>query len=175
MNKQLPRTGWDLYRCRDLGECTGVCQICGKTHLRWEYTVVHDNQEPITVGSTCVWNITSSDSERDELLSKMQYAKDYEIKKQRFIKSKKWITSGWLCYRNVASKKYTDVKYRVNVWYDGYTYTLQFICYRWQFDTNNIRRKGGIVHFDSMDEAKSVAYDVVVSRKIDDVFDKYCP
>jgi len=172
MKHDLPKNGWEFWKCRESVDKLGVCDICGKQHLRWLYYVTHDKYTPIIVGSTCVSHITSSEDEREKLIRQFEDAKKYEKQKKTFINSKKWIQSKNLLYRDFKSLRYSDVKYRINIWtgQDG-QYTLQIKSYAFGVDTKKNRRRAPKKYSD-LTEIKSAAYDFIVSQKIEEYFDE---
>lgn len=176
----LPKSGWSLHRYYEAPNGNGECSICGKKHLRWCFVVVHDNYDPIVVGSTCVWNITSSEDEYQKLLSDIKEAKKKLKQRFRFINSHKWIHGrGNLIYRDFPSVRYNNVTYRINIWNNNNGYQLQIKTRNrfkngcgmvQQCDTNYPQRHRKT--FNNLDEIKGIAFDCITEEKIEDYFDK---
>ncbi|MGB4335970.1 MAG: HNH endonuclease [Chromatiaceae bacterium] len=130
-----PRTGWDFVCEGDLGDLSGICELCGNK-IRYVFHIQHPHWEPMVVGTVCCDNLTGT-----EIATNLRNRSERLV---RFIKSKRWTERDGL-YE--IHQKGIDIKLR-----------LQNGEYR--ISMNNTNGKYG---YPSLKEAKGKVFEVIDS------------
>jgi hypothetical protein len=94
--KIMPKSGWELIGCDDLGEVAENCELCG-TDIRYVYAVIHRNWGSMAIGADCCDRLTSTTEASQH---HQRHLKTVD-KRKRFINSKRWKTlpNGTVCIR----------------------------------------------------------------------------
>lgn len=85
----VPKEGWSCVGITDLGEPSGVCEMCGHQIIRYVHHMVHQNYRPLGVGCICAGRM-EGDVERAK--RREQEYKNRESRRETF-RQKKWKTS----------------------------------------------------------------------------------
>lgn len=81
----MPRSGWLLVGTDDLGDLSGVCELCG-TDLRYTFAIVHPSWGSMMVGTNCCDRLTATD-EASRYMDGFGKRRD---KLARFVQSTRW-------------------------------------------------------------------------------------
>lgn len=83
-----PKHGWELHGFSDLGDLSGVCDLCG-TAYRYAFMVSHPDWKAMEVGEVCCDHLTSTDAATEFMEERRRRAD----KKKRFVQSPRWQVS----------------------------------------------------------------------------------
>lgn len=83
-----PKHGWEFHGFSDLGDLSGVCDLCG-TAYRYAFMVSHPNWRAMEVGGDCSDRLTST----DDATKFMEERRKRADKKKRFVQSPRWQVS----------------------------------------------------------------------------------
>ena len=136
--KIKPKTGWVCVAEDDLGDLSGECDHCG-TNLRYVFLVMHENWEPMEVGTYCCDELTGDRVASDR--------RKYLEKRTRFCSSTRWISQHG---RHFISQKGVDA----TITNKGEKYII------------NILGAKGKEEFDTLNLAKAALFDKIESGKI---------
>jgi len=137
-----PEHGWDFIGEDDLGGLHGNCERCG-TEIRYAFHVHHPHWEPITVGTVCCDDLTST-----KLASKFR---KFDERLKRFYKSHRWKYIGDDC---LIKQKRIDIRiYKLS---DGYKIQMG--------------ATKGVTVYPSIDDAKRRVFEFIESGEADGFF-----
>lgn len=83
-----PKHGWEFHGFSDLGDLSGVCDLCG-TAYRYAFMVSHPDWKAMEVGEVCCDHLTSTDTATEFMEDRRRHAD----KKKRFVASSRWTVS----------------------------------------------------------------------------------
>lgn len=83
-----PKHGWEFHGFSDLGDLSGICDLCG-TAYRYAFMVSHPNWIAMEVGEVCCDHLTSTDTATEFMEDRRRRAD----KKKRFVQSPRWSVS----------------------------------------------------------------------------------
>jgi hypothetical protein len=143
-----PKFGWEYIGDEDLEDLIGTCDHCG-TSLRYVFYIFHRDWGTIKVGTLCCDNLTDTQiaSNKRETLHR------YKDRQARFLKSKRWKTES-------KTSKIRQNLFDVEITEENNSFSLTI---------HNIKGK----NYNSLDEAKEAAFDVIESGKLIEYLDKY--
>ena len=80
-----PKHGWEFHGFSDLGDLSGICDLCG-TAYRYAFMVSHPDWKAMEVGEICCNHLTST----DDATVFMEERRRRADKKKRFVQSPRW-------------------------------------------------------------------------------------
>lgn len=84
--EDVPKSGWTCAGVTDLGEPTGVCEMCGHQIIRYVHHMVHPFYRPLGVGCVCAGKIEGN---VEQAIQREREFKSKQARKANF-KSRKW-------------------------------------------------------------------------------------
>lgn len=82
----VPKSGWMCVGITDLGEPTGVCEMCGHQIIRYVHHMIHPLYRPLGVGCVCAGKM---EGDIEQAREREQSFKSKQARKANF-KSRKW-------------------------------------------------------------------------------------
>ena len=134
-----PSHGWEHIGYEDLGSLSGECDLCGQS-IRHVFLVIHNRWIPMEVGEVCCEAITGTPEASE-------HRKHLERRK-RFISSSRWHQTG-------------EQRWTINQ--DQIPITCLFNGSHYQLE---IQGKRGNLSFNSANEARATAFDLIHSGKL---------
>ena len=148
----MPKFGWEYIGYQDLGDLCGICENCNNA-LRHAFYVYHENWGIIEVGEYCCDALTDSVIASNQ----MESQKRFESRKERFLRSKRWIVE-------------KDVyKIRQNI----FDIEITKINSNFMINVSNISTMKSKKFYNSLEEAKSIIFDAIELGKLFDYMKKH--
>ena len=137
-----PKFGWAYLGDEDLGGLTGTCENCGAS-IRYVFTIYHENWGTLEVGTICCDNLTDSDIASNFMESK----KKYEGRKERFLKSIRWIEKDGIHFIKQNG-------FKISIFKNKEIYNIK------------IHNHLGNGKYESINSAKSIIFDIIENGKL---------
>lgn len=102
--KGLPHKGWAYLGSEDFEDDYQICEMCGKTNIRYIHYLKHEEtEEPIKVGCECASKLC------DEYVDFQQHERDL---RNKFNRKKNYLKQCWITKVSSKGNRYLFLRYK---------------------------------------------------------------